>query len=84
MLAQLILITTYFILSLFFSDNWSYMGYNSIVLPSWQLFIALLIGLVIIVAISFGVQRRVDGLFERDQMLLETMYNTKLGMWSPK
>ena len=84
MAIQLILTIIYFTTSLFIDGFTGIRSGDNFVTPAWELVPAILVGLVLVGVIQYVVQRRVQKLYEKDQMQLETLYQTKLGMWSPK
>ena len=53
-------------------------------LVGWELALALAIGLTVVGVVQYLVQRKINKVYKKDQMTLEIMFETRLGMWSPK
>ena len=53
-------------------------------LVGWELPLALAIGLTVVGVVQYLAQRKINKVYKKDQMTLEIMFETRLGMWSPK
>ena len=83
MVIQLICTVCYYILRMVFTKL-SDKDEVKLKLFKWEVYPTLIVGLLIVALIQYCVQLKVQRLFEKDQFFLETNYQTKLGIWSPK
>ena len=83
MAIQLICTVCYYILRRVFTKL-SDKDEEKLKLFKWEVYPTLIVGLLIVALIQYCVQVKVQRLFEKDQFFLETNYQTKLGIWSPK